>query len=298
MQNDIKVSIYCTSYNQISYLEQALEGMLMQKTNFLFQIIVHDDASEDGSQEIIRRYAECYPEIVVPILQEENKFHEIGFEGIYNIMRPFFKGKYVAYCECDDFWIDPLKLQKQVDFMDSHPDYMLCGTNAFVYWDELVNPPYYFNTNPKCCTFSTHEVADKWQFATASIIHRIELRDQYPSWTKGNNYWDFIMVLVASTLGKIYYMPDVTCVYRRSYINIYSASNTYGNNILDMRKNHLQILESFDKWTSGSFHIDDIIKARKELIKYLNLRNRSRFLSYLIMPLFSYNIRKNSKYAH
>lgn len=298
MEDDIKVSIYCTSYNQISYLEQALEGMLMQKTNFRFQIIIHDDASDDGSQDIIRRYAESYPEIVVPILQNENKFHDIGFEGIYTIMRPYFKGAYVAYCECDDFWIDPLKLQKQVDFLDSHPDYILCGTNAFGYWDELAKPPYYFNTNSKCRTFSTHEVADKWLFATASIMHRIELRDHYPSWTKGINYWDYIMVLIASALGKIHYMPDITCVYRRSYINTYSASNTYGKKILEVRKSHLHILESFDRWTAGMFHIDDIIEDRKKLIKYLQLRSCSRFLSYIVMPLFSLKIRKNSKNAH
>ena len=108
------VSIHCLTFNQAPYIRQCLDGFVMQKTNFPFEAIVHDDASTDGTAEIIQEYAEKYPNIIKPILEKENQYTKIGFSGIEKLMAEKEQGKYIAICEGDDYWTDPQKLQNQI----------------------------------------------------------------------------------------------------------------------------------------------------------------------------------------
>jgi len=123
------VSIICLAYNHEKYIRQCLDGFVMQKTGFRYEIIIHDDASKDGTTAIIREYAKKYPGLFVTIFQEENQYSK-GIPIGKTYMYPLAKGKYIAECEGDDYWTDPYKLQKQVDFMESHPEYVLCCTDA------------------------------------------------------------------------------------------------------------------------------------------------------------------------
>ena len=126
IDNQIVVSIQCLTYNHALYIRQCLDGFVMQKTNFRFEAIVHDDASTDGTQDIIREYEKKYPDIIKPIYQKENQYSK-GIPGfITNLVSSKCKGKYIAICEGDDYWIDPNKLQMQVDFLESHPEYSMC----------------------------------------------------------------------------------------------------------------------------------------------------------------------------
>ena len=129
------VSIRCLVYNHEPYLRQCLDGFVMQQTNFRFEAIVHDDASTDGSAAIIREYAAKYPDIIKPIYEIENQYSKRD-GSLRRIMDTHMRGKYVAYCEGDDYWTDPLKLQKQVDFLESHPDYSLCTHRFHVLTEE------------------------------------------------------------------------------------------------------------------------------------------------------------------
>lgn len=122
----IIVSIKCTAYNHEKYIRETLEGFIMQKTNFRFEAIVHDDASTDNTADIIREYAEKYPDIIKPIYETENQYSKKD-GSLLRIMNEASRGKYFALCEGDDYWTDPYKLQKQVDFLESHPDYVLCS---------------------------------------------------------------------------------------------------------------------------------------------------------------------------
>ena len=124
------VSIWCTVYNHEPYVRQCLDGFVMQRTNFPFEAIVHDDASTDGSAAIIREYAEKYPDIIKPIYETENQYTIPGaFRRILEAaLHP--DSKYVAICEGDDYWTDPEKLQIQVDFLERHPDYSMCFHRA------------------------------------------------------------------------------------------------------------------------------------------------------------------------
>ncbi len=119
--NDIMVSVYCLAYNHEKYIRNALESFVSQKTDFKYEVIVHDDASTDKTADIIREYEEKYPEIIKPIYQSENQYSKkIGI--VKNHVFPRLSGKYVAICEGDDYWTDDNKLQMQVDALQANPD--------------------------------------------------------------------------------------------------------------------------------------------------------------------------------
>lgn len=124
-QNNIMVSISCLTYNHAPYIRQCLDGFIMQQCDFDFEVLIHDDASTDGTADIIKEYQQKYPEIIKPFFQNENQWSK-GIRGMnqkFNYPRAL--GKYLAMCEGDDYWTDPLKLQKQVSFLEKNTDYIL-----------------------------------------------------------------------------------------------------------------------------------------------------------------------------
>ena len=122
----ILVSISCITYNHAPYIRQCLDGFMMQQTNFAFEVLIHDDASTDGTTDIIKEYEAQYPEIIKAIYEEENQWVK-GRRGSAVFNFPRANGKYIALCEGDDYWTDPLKLQKQVDFLETNPKYVMCS---------------------------------------------------------------------------------------------------------------------------------------------------------------------------
>ena len=120
---NVLVSICCITYNQEAYIRDALEGFVKQKTNFRYEVLIHDDASTDRTAEIIREYEEKYPDLIKPILQTVNQY-SLGLtnvSGTWNFPRAVKNGsKYIAMCEGDDYWIDEHKLQRQVDYLEAH----------------------------------------------------------------------------------------------------------------------------------------------------------------------------------
>ena len=125
---DPVVSIVCPAYNQQAYIAQTLDSFLAQETTFAIEILVNDDASTDGTTAIIADYAQRYPNIIKPIFHSQNQYQQgkLFFPALFNLAR----GRYVAYCDGDDYWTDPLKLHKQVEFLDRHPDYSLAFHDA------------------------------------------------------------------------------------------------------------------------------------------------------------------------
>ena len=118
------VSVSVITYNHEKYIRQCLDGILMQNVNFPYEVLVHDDASPDGTADIIREYEAKYPDIIKPIYQTENQYSQGKTVSKFNFDRA--RGKYLAFCEGDDYWTDPGKLQKQVDFLEAHPEYIAC----------------------------------------------------------------------------------------------------------------------------------------------------------------------------
>ena len=132
------LSVCTITYNHAPYIRDCIEGVLMQKTDFAIEHLIHDDASTDGTEEIIREYEAKYPDIIKPLYEKENQWVK-GRRGSRVFNYPRARGKYIAICEGDDYWTDPYKLQKQVDFLEANPEYGLVSTDILHIVDENRN---------------------------------------------------------------------------------------------------------------------------------------------------------------
>jgi len=133
MEKEVLVSVCCLTYNHEEYLRDTLEGFLMQRTDFPFEILINDDASTDATAAIVREYAEKYPELIRPFYQKVNLYSQ-GKDLCLEVLYPNARGKYIALCEGDDYWTDPDKLQMQVDFLEAHPEYSACVHDTMLHY--------------------------------------------------------------------------------------------------------------------------------------------------------------------
>lgn len=122
------VSVCCTTFNHEPYIAEAIDGFLMQETEFPFEILIRDDCSTDKTASIVKEYAEKYPSLIKPVFEKENTYSK-GVKPMPQLFK-LATGKYIALCEGDDYWTDPLKLQKQVDFLEESEDYVITYTSA------------------------------------------------------------------------------------------------------------------------------------------------------------------------
>lgn len=217
------VSIICESYNHGKYLRDCLEGFVMQKTSFPFEILIHDDASTDNSQAIIKEYSEKYPQIFKPILQTENQYSK-GVSIWHTIQIPRAKGKYIAFCEGDDYWTDPYKLEKQVSFLEEHPDYVLSHTsyNCYDVSKNLMHTDVSTERNNKDVsdTFEPNRILIDYKILTLTVVCRLDACLQAISGdsdiflTKKILMGDTQLWYGIAMNGKIHYLSDRTSVYR------------------------------------------------------------------------------------
>lgn len=295
--NIILVSIKCAVYNHEHYLRQCLEGFVMQKTNFRFEAIVHDDASTDGSAAIIHEYAEKYPDIIKPIYETENQYSKRD-GSLTRIMNAACCGKYIAICEGDDYWIDPLKLQKQVDFLERHSDYGLIYGKARVF-NQAQNRYEIRNAGKERKNYEDLLVRGN-AIPTLTCVYRKSLLENYSNeitrkWKMGDQpLWLYI-----SHRSKIHYMDEILAVYRKlihsassreSYETagefIYSSYNCaiYFNELYDSglkiqidmnyRKRMFSCAFAYKKWEKALYWYKlGFTKDYKDIIRYIFVRN-------------------------
>jgi len=212
--NEVMVSVFCETFNHEPFIRQCLDGMLMQKTDFAFEVLIHDDASTDHTQMIIKEYAEKYPDIIKPILQHENQYSK-GVDIWQTFQMPRARGKYIALCEGDDYWTDPLKLQKQVDFLETHLDFSMCFHGAMVK-NETDTKQLTTCDQVEEKEYLTNDIFPGWVIPTASVIYRKSMIDKYPplrhiEWRK---YGDIELFLKCTHTGKVWGMSEFMSVYR------------------------------------------------------------------------------------
>ncbi len=203
------VSICCLCYNHEPYLRKCLDGFVMQKTNFVFEVLIHDDASTDRSADIIHEYEAKYPEIIKPIYQTENQYSKgIGVTRVFQFPRS--KGKYIAMCEGDDYWTDPYKLQMQFDYMENHNDVSMVFTNRFVKNGDVYTPFFYFNKS-----YNTNDVLSGLNWGVQSVCFRKDIFDfvEFNNLSKFIN-GDRLIPYICSKNGKIIRLKQFTAVYR------------------------------------------------------------------------------------
>jgi len=219
------VSIVCITYNQEKYIGEALDSLLMQQTSFPYEIIVADDVSSDGTQAICEKYAKRYPEIIHYIRREKNVG---GMMNEYMAVQEA-KGKYIAFCEGDDYWIDVNKLQQQVDFLESHPDYSLCATRFYSEYTDgrrELNPHVLFEQYPEGYTITNREnLFIEWSTQQVTLLWRKELEEYDFLLTHYAFARDTHMCYHLLKRGKGYCLPMISAVYRRSGEGVYSSQS-------------------------------------------------------------------------
>ncbi len=221
-----KVSILCITYNHKEFIRQALDGFVMQKTTFPFEVLVHDDASTDGTADIIREYAKQYPDIIKPIFQTENQFSK-GRSPLKDFLFPRVLGEYVALNEGDDYWTDSEKLQKQVDFLDAHPDCSICFHPVRVVWQDGVCPDSIFPTSKYRFNKKKLYLSDllKHNFIqTNSVVYRWRLNGNEQLFPSDILPGDWFLHLLHAQTGYIYCLPDIMSVYRKHSGGIWNGA--------------------------------------------------------------------------
>lgn len=204
------VSISCITYNQEKYIAEALDGFLMQETNFSFEVLIHDDASTDNTPNIIKEYEKKYPDIIKPIYQIENQFSQ-GKNISFTFNLPRAKGKYVAFCEGDDYWTDATKLQRQVDFMEKNLDYALVFHPVHVFFQNHEKEDSIF---PEMKSgFTVKRLLESNFIQTNSVMYR--RLDDYSGLSNDVMPGDWYLHLYHAQFGKIGFINRVMSAYRR-----------------------------------------------------------------------------------
>lgn len=240
-----KVSIISISYNQEKYIGEAIEGFLMQKTDFEFEVIIADDCSTDKTPQIIKEYAHKYPDIIKPIFRKKN----LGAWQNFTDALKKTKGKYIALCEGDDFWTDPNKLQLQVDFLEKHPDYALCFHPVKVFFQNGEEAESIFPTIVDKAKFTLGELLKNNFIQTNSVMYR---RQSYKSIPNNILPGDWYLHLYHAQFGKIGFINKVMSAYRRHSGGIWwgfqdNPKSFWGKNGLQHLLFYKKILNMFSK---------------------------------------------------
>jgi len=263
------VSVCCITYNHENYIGDALKSFLMQITDFPIEIIVHDDASTDDTAKKIKKYEEDFPDKLIPIYQTENQWSK-GIKPSPIYVWPKARGKYIALCEGDDYWTDPYKLQKQVDFLETHADYGLVHTDV-EYVDPFSNPippPQGLHANIRERVFNGH-IFDYYLnhqafILTVSCMFKKCLLDM-----DGARQWfvyDQWLIMEIARKSKVYFIPEKTCAYRRNPDGLMMSNQAYIQTrapyaLLD------QLVRFYDKKSQTLKYYLENPQVEKEIVK-------------------------------
>ncbi|MBE6357483.1 MAG: glycosyltransferase [Lentisphaerae bacterium] len=261
------LTVVCITYNHAAFIRQALEGFVMQKTDFKFQVIVSDDCSTDGNQNIIREFQQKYPELIKPVFHEKN----IGVAANLFTTFAMAKSRYVAMCEGDDYWTDPQKLQKQVDFLEANPDFSACSHFVTEKWENHEHPDRIapnirerrYNTILtrkdilNGCVPPTQSLVYRWKFANEDIMKYYTDKECI--------IIDWLLALLHSENGKLKYLPEVMAVYRRHGGGVFFGGAEAGDEyLLKSGIKYLKSLKSFEDYLGEEKSV--LIRCRRRII--------------------------------
>lgn len=241
-----KVSCHIITYNQKEYISNCIDSILMQKTNFSVEIIIGDDNSNDGTREILKDYAFKYPDLIKLNLRE---VRGSGIPGKQNFLTTLelCTGKYIALCEGDDYWIDPLKLQKQVDFLEANLDFVMC-THVAEEKNEITNLSSVF---PKISENTVKYIEDYIidnLTATCSLMFKAEYMKPIPEWFNKIKFGDLglILLLFYRSNKKMMILKDCMGVYRVNSGSIHGSLKNNYNSLITAYKMHIDFIYSIN----------------------------------------------------
>ena len=213
MNDEMLLTVCIITYNHEKYIEQAIKSVLMQQTNFNFKIVIADDCSTDSTSRLLKKYKEENKDQIHLLLHDKN----VGAAQNFIDLITYPKTKYIAYLEGDDYWIDPLKLQKQVDYLEANDDFSMIFTGAEI----LINNKNFkaeLNSNIETREYSGEEIFENWIVPSASVLFKSQFITDVVKNLNHNGivYGDIVLFLTLEKFGKIYCFNEKTCVYRRN----------------------------------------------------------------------------------
>ncbi len=260
---EIIVSILCAAYNQENYIGEALDSLLMQETNFSYEILLHDDASTDGTTDIVKEYAARYPEKICLFLEEENKFQKnIDFWKEVGKKHP--PARYIAFCEGDDYWTDPHKLQKQYDALEAHPECDMCACCAAMVSEDgkieigEIRP----RKGDGILAMENTIMGGGMFLATNSLFYRKSMGD-YPMRFELIRPLDYATQMRGALRGGIVYIDEKMAAYRRFAKGSWTSVLVGRNGMAELQcEQEKEILRTLDEETGGKYH-DTIVQRLK-----------------------------------
>lgn len=279
------VSVQTLAYNHENTIAKCLDSILSQKTSFPIEIIIGEDCSTDMTKDIITEYQHKYPEVIRIITAKNN----VGM--IMNTERCAIacRGKYSAICEGDDYWTDPYKLQKQVDYLENHPNCSLCFHSHSILYDNgtLVDkkPPLLKDS------YSTEDILpyDGSFMATNSMLYRTEINQTKPQWVMEAPAGDISLMLYCAFCGNIGYIDENMSVYRSSSNSAWAQ--LHRNNLsftISTYKKIVKMYKEMDIWSQGKYH---------STLKKTIWSNQKFLIKLYILKYFKINLlSKNSKF--
>lgn len=268
--NKPKVTVACITYNHGKYIIECLEGIFMQKCDFEYEVIIHDDCSTDNTTEILKEYQEKFPNKVKLILQTENQYSR-GRKPLIDFVLPLAQGEYIAFCEGDDYWIDAFKLQKQIDLLDSNPKLAFCSHNVdkvdargsilgrtvssekIVYYDPVA---------------SLHR-----RFPPLSLIFR-NVKLEYTEGLKKAFNGDAVLTALLSQHGGAAHFGFVGARYRVHSGGVFSSQSYHDNEVRSIMSRRIMIKSSVFTSKTKTELRKNIVKRKINLFKFNLKRGR------------------------
>jgi len=264
-----------------------LDGFMMQQTNFPFEVVIHDDASTDGTQDIILEYCDKYPEVFFPLLQKENQYSK----GVRGMMAKFnfprCRGKYIALCEGDDYWTDPNKLQKQVDFLEKNPDVVLAGHDAFIINQkgEVLSKSKLPPEKKRDC--SSLELKKSFYVLTQSMCFRnLPIFKNMPEESFFSKCGDVFLISIMGQFGSYKFFPDIMpTAYRLHEKGVWGMKNEEERATM-VRISFIQLSKYYGRVADRRmelYYAKMVLDTSKKILKHQlekTIKPNSRFLAY------------------
>ncbi len=214
------LAIYMITYNHESFIEETIESMMTQKTNFEYKLFIGEDFSKDNTREVCVRLKEKYPNKIDLFLNEKNLGANLNAKQIFKAC--FESGaKYIALCEGDDYWTDPLKLQKQVDFLEANPDYVICYHKVKVLQNGILKEDTI--TQEVAETTTIKDLAKGNYIHTCSVVFKNNLFEKFPEYFHKSPVGDYFLHMLNARYGKIKFLDEYMGVYRLHETSVWSS---------------------------------------------------------------------------
>lgn len=270
--DDCAVTVCCITYKHEDYIRDALDSFLMQKTTFKFKVFVGEDCGPDGTADIVREYAEKYPDIIVPFIREKNMGAQRNLIDLCNRAT----SPYIAFCEGDDYWVDEYKLQKQYDYMQQNPETRVCFSRVEISAPEdwflrswfkenkqgqLIFPDCEPLYKPQKNPFTAKDCVWVFPAQTATVFYRWNYDVEIPDWYYTGIIGDHPIFLMQLGEGDAHMLPDVTAIYRRSDVGVYMSQNM-DEHFLKTRIDHIRWMTGMLSWYRT--HIGDYPRVQFE----------------------------------